>query len=46
MLIYTRKLACEPSPFFACFCGAAIGIALAASPTFFFNSLLQGDTDQ
>jgi hypothetical protein len=22
-----RKLECEPSPFFACFCGAAIGIA-------------------
>jgi hypothetical protein len=30
MLIYSRKVECAPSPFFACFC-----LASAASPTFF-----------
>jgi len=34
MLTYERKAERDPGRFFACFCGAAIGIALTASPTF------------
>lgn len=34
MLIYERKVERDPGRFFACFCGAAIGIGLTASLTF------------
>ena len=50
MLIYERKVELDPGRFFACFCGAAIGIGLTASPTFLEvperRCDLGGDVDQ
>lgn len=39
MLIYTRKVVRDSDRFLACLCGAAIGLALAASPMLFSGLL-------